>query len=65
MNLDDALGAWAAQEVALPASTADAVLREILASPVALDQRWWARFAGQLAGNVVASTRPRVPVAVF
>lgn len=65
MNLDEALGAWAGQEVALPASTADDIFREIVASPVALDSRWWTRFAGQLAGNVMASTRPRVPVAVF
>jgi len=62
MNLDDALQAWATQEVALPAPVADDLFREIVASPAGLDTRWWNRFSGQLVANVVASTRPRVPV---
>jgi hypothetical protein len=65
MNLDDALRAWATQEVALPAPVADEIFREIVASPVALDTRWWNRFSGQLAATVVTSTRPRVPVIGF
>ena len=61
MNLDDALQAWADQEVALPGPVADEIFLEIVAAPVALDTRWWNRFSGQLAATVVASTRPRVP----
>ena len=62
MNLDDALQAWATQQVALPAPVADDILREIVASPAGLDTRWWTRFSVQLAANVVVGTRPRVPV---
>jgi hypothetical protein len=62
MNLDDALQAWATQEVALPAPAADDIFGEIVATPAGLDTRWWTRFSGQLAANVVAGTRPRVPV---
>jgi hypothetical protein len=62
MNLDDALQAWAAREVTLPDAAADDIFREIVGSPTTLDARWWARFSGQLAGTVVASTRPRVPL---
>jgi hypothetical protein len=59
MNLDDALQAWATQEVALPAPVADDIFREIVAAPAGLDTRWWTRFSAQLAANVVAGTRPR------
>jgi hypothetical protein len=62
MNLDDALQAWATQEVALPAPVADDIFRDIVTPPAGLDTRWWNRFSGQLVANVVASTRPRVPV---
>jgi hypothetical protein len=61
MNLDDALQAWAIQQVALPAPVADDIFREIVTSTTGLDTRWWTRFSGQLAATVVASTRPRVP----
>ena len=62
MTLDDALQAWAVQEVALPEPVADDIFRKVVTSPTGLDARWWTRFSGQLAANVVASTRPRVPV---
>jgi len=62
MNLDDTLQAWANQEVALPAPVADDIFRGIVASPAGLDPRWWTRFSAQLAANVVAGTRPRVPL---
>jgi hypothetical protein len=62
MNLDDALRAWAAQEVALPAPVADDIFQEIVTASPVLDTRWWTRFSGQLAANVVAGTRPRVPI---
>ncbi len=62
MNLDDALHAWATQQVALPAPVADGLFREIVASPAGLDTRWWNQFSGQLVANVVASTRPRIPI---
>ena len=62
MNLNDALHAWATQEVALPAPVADDIFGEIIASPAGLDPRWWNRFSEQLVATVVASTRPRVPV---
>ncbi|MGW4947002.1 hypothetical protein ACWEOZ_36075 [Actinoplanes sp. NPDC004185] len=62
MNLDDALQAWATQEVALPAPVAADIFREIVAPSAGLDPRWWTRFSAQLAANVVAGTRPRVPV---
>jgi hypothetical protein len=61
MNLDDVLQAWATQQVALPAPVADDIFRQIVASPAGVDTRWWLRFSGQLAANVVAGTRPRVP----
>lgn len=61
MNLDDALQAWATQEVTLPEPVADDIFRRIVASPPALGPRWWSRFSGQLAATVVASTRPPVP----
>jgi hypothetical protein len=61
MNLDDALQAWATREVALPTPVADDIFRQIVQSPDGLDTRWWIRFSGQLAANVVAGTRPRVP----
>ena len=59
MNLDDALQAWATQEVALPAPVTDDIFREIVASPAGLDTRWWTRFSAQLAVNATAGTRPR------
>jgi hypothetical protein len=72
MNLDDALQAWATQEVALPGPVADDIFRTIVTSTAGLDTagldtagldtRWWTRFSGQLAATVVASTRPRRPV---
>jgi hypothetical protein len=62
MNLDDALDAWAAQEVALPEPVADDIFREIVATSPGLDTRWWTKFSGQLAANVVAGTRPRRPI---
>jgi hypothetical protein len=62
MNLDDALQAWATQEVHLPAPVADDIFGEIVAPSAGLDPRWWIRFSGQLAANVVAGTKPRVPV---
>jgi hypothetical protein len=62
MNLDDALQAWATQQVALPTPVADDIFREIVASPAGLDTRWWNRFSEQLVTTVVASTRPRTPV---
>lgn len=65
MNLDDALQAWATQEITLPAPVADDIYREIVAAPAALDTRWWTRFSGKLATNVVGSTRPRVPAIGF
>jgi hypothetical protein len=61
MSLDDALQAWAIQEVALPVPVTDDIFAEIVASRPELDTHWWTRFSGQLAANVVASTRPRVP----
>ena len=61
MHLDDALQAWATEEVALPAPVADDIFREIVTAPIGLDARWWTQFSGRLAANVRASTRPRVP----
>lgn len=62
MNLDDALQAWATQEVALPAPAADDIYREIVATPTGLDVRWWTTFSAQLAANVMTGTRPRRPI---
>ncbi|MBL7255747.1 hypothetical protein [Paractinoplanes lichenicola] len=62
MDLDDTLRAWAAQEVTLPTPIVDDVFRQVVASSPGLDTRWWTRFSGRLAANVVASTRPRIPV---
>jgi hypothetical protein len=63
MNLDDALQAWATQEVALPAPVTDDIFQAIVASPAGLDTRWWTRFSGQLAAGVMASTRPQAGLA--
>ncbi|GAB2621804.1 hypothetical protein Aab01nite_77260 [Paractinoplanes abujensis] len=58
MNLDDALQAWAAREVTLPAPAADGIFRQIVAPTASgLDPRWWTRFSGRLAATVTASTR--------
>jgi hypothetical protein len=63
-SLDDDLAAWAAT-VRLPGTEADAIFRQITATPAPprrlsphTDPSWWRHFTSDFTARMVTSTRP-------